>query len=240
LFAFFLILLSGYLVYFYFTLPDVSYLAKHMPGTTALMDYRKETARTNHIRFRIKHEWVRFSQIPDLLKKSVRISEDASFYRHEGLDYTEMENSFWKNLENGAYKRGGSTITQQLAKNLYLSTEKSLFRKLREIFITWRMEQALDKNRIFSLYLNEIEFGPGIFGVQAAARTYFHKNVSQLNLEEMIRLTTVIPRPLIVRPTSLEGKFLWKARWILHKLLKYGYIDSVQYKVVAPAFARRR
>ncbi len=229
----------GYLLYFYVSLPDVSYLTNHIPKTTALIEYRIKTAKKNHKKYRVRHYLVRFSKIPDLLKKCVRISEDASFYRHHGLDYAELRESILENIKDGAYKRGGSTITQQLAKNLYLSTEKSIFRKIREVFITWRLEKKLSKNRIFSLYLNEIEFGPGVFGVQTAARVYFHKNVWALNLEEMIRLTAIIPRPLAVRPTGRDRKLLWKSRWILHKLLKYKYINIKQYNSTKPAFTPR-
>ncbi len=236
LFILCLIILGLYAGYFYWSLPDVSLLLKNIPKSTALMDYRKQMAQKDHKRYRIRHRWVGFSRIPDLLKKSVRISEDASFYKHHGVDYTELKESFIKNIKNGAYRRGGSTITQQLAKNLYLSNQKSLMRKIRELFIAWRLENVLSKNRIFSLYLNEIEFGPGIFGVQAAARRYFHKDVKDLNLEEIIRLTAVIPRPLSVRPTSRDRRLMWKARWILHKLLKYKYIKLDQYKATAPAF----
>ena len=164
-----------------------------------------------------------------MLKKTIRISEDANFYFHKGIDYDELKEAIKKNWEEGTFARGGSTITQQLAKNLYLSTKKSFFRKIEEYFIARRLEDNLSKNRIFELYLNVIEFGSGIFGVEAAARYYFGKNVADLNLEEIIRLTAIIPRPLSISANGKSRWLLWRCRWIAGKLLLYKYIDQATY-----------
>ncbi len=231
-------LLLFFFIYFYRTLPDVYYLKTHHPKRTALMELRLEQAKQHGKKLRIRQYWVRFSTIPRLLKQAVRISEDASFYKHEGVDYTELKESLKRDLREGRLARGGSTITQQLAKNLYLSTQKSFWRKIREYFIARRLEKGLSKNRIFHLYLNVIEFGPGIFGVQAASRYYFRKNVDQLNLEEIVRLTAVIPRPLSISPRSRKRWLLWKCRWILHKLFLYGYISQEEYDQTLPAFKK--
>ena len=176
-------------------------------------------------KLRIRQRWVSFKEIPNLLKQTVRISEDANFYFHEGIDLEELELSIKKNLEKGEFARGASTITQQLAKNLYLSTQKSIWRKIREFFISRELESTLSKNRIFHLYLNIIEYGKGIFGVSAASRYYFGKSVSQLNDEEIIRMTAVIPKPLEVRPDQDSKWLLWRCRWITDKLLLYKYIE---------------
>lgn len=216
----------GYSIYFYYSLPDVAYLKSKNPGRTALMQLRLDEAKMNHQKLRIRQYWVSYSHIPELLKKTIRISEDASFYSHEGVDYEELKESIIKNLEEGKLARGGSTITQQLAKNLYLSTEKSFLRKIREYFIARRLEDELSKNRIFHLYLNIIEFGPGIFGVEAASRYYFKKSVNNLDLEEMVRLTAIIPRPLITSPVKNSRWLNWKCKWILSKLALYDYIDQ--------------
>ncbi|MEJ2545092.1 MAG: transglycosylase domain-containing protein [Calditrichaceae bacterium] len=141
-----------------------------------------------------------------------------------------------RNFEEGKLARGGSTITQQLAKNLYLSTEKSFLRKLKEYFIAQRLEKELSKYRIYHLYLNIIEFGPGIFGVEAASRYYFKKSVKNLNLEEMVRLTAIIPRPLITNPKGHSGWLKWKCKWILRKLALYNYIDQATYDANLMAF----
>ena len=209
----------------YLSLPDVTHLKNNNPKITAFMQLRNEQAEAQGKKYNIRQNWVSFQTIPDLLKKAVRISEDASFYEHRGIDYEELKESIRKNFEKGAIVRGGSTITQQLAKNLFLSPEKSFLRKMQEYFITKRLEDELSKDRIFNLYLNVIELGPGIFGVEAASQHYFNKSVQNLNLEEIVRLAAIIPRPLTVSPKK-DGKWLkWKVEWIFHKMKLYEYID---------------
>jgi monofunctional biosynthetic peptidoglycan transglycosylase len=209
----------------YLSLPDVTYLKINNPKITAIMQLRKEHAVSQGKKYDIKQNWVSFKTIPDLLKKAVRISEDASFYEHKGIDYKELKASIEKNFEKGTLVRGGSTITQQLAKNLFLSPEKSFLRKIREYFIAKRLENELSKDRIFNLYLNLIELGPGIFGVEAASQHYFNKSVQNLNIEEIVRLTAIIPRPLAVSPNEDSEWLKWKVEWIFHKMKLYKYID---------------
>ena len=230
---FVVLLLAGLI---YFSLPEVGDLQKHNPKTTSFIQMRKQQAKQAGKRIRVRQRWVRFSTIPKRLKQAIRISEDASFYRHEGIDFEELKESIKKDIKSGTLKRGGSTITQQLAKNLYLSSEKSFIRKIKEYLIARRLEAALSKNRIFHIYLNVIEFGWGIFGVQAAARSYFGCNVSEFSLEQMIRLAAVIPRPLRTNPKKNSRWLLWKARWILKKMKRYKYISAAEYEQVLPAF----
>jgi monofunctional biosynthetic peptidoglycan transglycosylase len=218
------------------SLPDIEILIKNNPKTTALMEQRKAEALVAGKKLRIRQQWVPFKQIPTLLKKTVRISEDANFYFHEGIDLDELEVSIKKNWEKGEFARGGSTITQQLAKNLYLSTEKSIWRKIKELFISRELESNLSKNRIFHLYLNIIEFGRGLFGVAAASRYYFGKSISELNEEEIIRLTAVIPKPLSARPVQNNKWILWRCRWITDKLLLYKYIESAKHDSLSSLF----
>jgi monofunctional biosynthetic peptidoglycan transglycosylase len=218
-------------LYFYLTLPEVSYLENKNPQTTALIELRKKQAKESGRTYKIRQSWVSFGKIPKLMKQTVRITEDAAFYQHEGVDYVELKESIKRNWREGRFARGASTITQQLAKNLYLSTEKSIFRKIREYFIARFLEKTLSKNRIFHLYLNIIEFGDGIFGVQAASRFYFNKNVDRLSLEEIIRLTAVIPKPLTENPLKNTGWLKWKCKWILEKLYQYGYITENRYRI---------
>lgn len=223
-------------IYVYFSLPEVYSLKTHNPKTTALMDQRIREARRSYRPFLIRQSWVSFDTIPQRLKDIIRITEDAGFYQHHGIDFAELKASIRKNWEKGGYVRGGSTITQQLAKNLYLSTEKSIFRKINEYFIAKHLEANLSKHRIFNLYLNIIELGPGIFGVQAAARYYFNKNVGELNLEEMVRLAAIIPRPLKIDPRSDHQWLKWKARWILDALRRYDYISLEEHRFVISQF----
>ncbi len=229
-------LLVGSALLIYLNLPDVGDLITNNPRTTALMLQRFREAKKSQTNLVIRQQWVSFAKIPKLLKNTVRITEDASFYQHQGVDFTELKAAIKKNWQKGKYVRGASTITQQLAKNLYLSTEKSVIRKIKEYLITRRLETRLSKKRIFDLYLNVIEFGPGIFGVQAAAQNFFNKNVSQLDLEEIVRLTAVIPKPLKETPTRNSSWIKWKAGWILDALQRYKYIDQREYQVVKEEF----
>lgn len=220
-------------LYLYLSLPNVSYLKTRNPRTTALIEQRQREAQHAGKEFKVRQIWVGFDAIPELLKEAVRVAEDARFYEHEGIDYEEMSEAVKKNLERGRWSRGASTITQQLAKNLYLSTEKSLIRKLKEFLLALRLEDELTKNRILHLYLNVIEFGPGIFGVEAAARHYFGKSAGQLTLEEIVRLTAVIPKPLSENPTRNSRWLKWRAGWILSTLRKTGHISADQYQQVS-------
>jgi monofunctional biosynthetic peptidoglycan transglycosylase len=222
---------------FQLSVPDVESLITTNPKTTSLMIQRKSEAEEAGKKLRIRQRWVPFKQIPKLFKKTVRISEDANFYFHEGIDLEEIEESIKKNWETGEFARGASTITQQLAKNLYLTTDKSIWRKIKEYFITRELESTLSKNRIFHLYLNIIEYGRGIFGVEAASRYYFGKSVSDLNDEEIIRLTAVIPKPLSVRPDQDNKWILWRCRWITNKLLLYKYIEPAEHDSLLHLFS---
>ena len=228
------ILIAGF--YFYLGLPDVSGLKTKNPRSTALMVQRYRAAKQTDATYRIRQRWIDFEAIPKLLRETVRITEDASFYQHSGIDYAELKAAIKKNWQKGEYARGASTITQQLAKNLYLSTEKSIIRKIKELLITIRLEKNLSKDRIFEIYLNVIEWGPGIFGVNMASQYYFHKSVGDLTLEEMVRLVAVIPQPLKINPTENSDWLKWKARWILDALRRYAYIDQTQYQTTHDRF----
>jgi monofunctional biosynthetic peptidoglycan transglycosylase len=223
-------------LFIYLSLPDVTDLRSKDPRTTALMVQRWREAQKSDQKFQLRQKWVAFDRIPKLLIDTVRVTEDAAFYQHKGVDFAELKIVIKKSWEKGELVRGASTITQQLAKNLYLSTEKSILRKIKEYFIARRLEETLPKSRIFHLYLNVIEFGPGIFGVQAASRYYFQKDVSQLELEEIVRLTAVIPKPLKENPTGSSRWLKWKARWILDTLKRYNYIRPQEYQPVKAVF----
>lgn len=217
--------------FFFLTLPDVEFLKTKDPETTALIEQRKAEAKKKNRKLKIRQKWVRFDYIPQLLKDTVRVSEDIDFYHHNGIDYYELKEAIKRNLKEGKKARGGSTITQQLAKNLFLSTEKSYYRKLKEFFIAKKLEEHLSKNRIFHIYLNIIELGQGIFGVEAASEYYFGKPVGDLELVEIIRLVAVLPKPLKVNPISNTSRYLkWRANLLLERLIKYEFITDEEYK----------
>jgi monofunctional glycosyltransferase len=227
-----------YVVYIFLTLPDVEYLKTGNPKTSAIMEQRKKEAEELGKTLKIRQKWVSYNAIPQLLKNTVLTSEDASFYSHDGIDYYELKESIKKNLEKGKISRGGSTITQQLAKNLFLSTERSYFRKIKEFFIAKKLEKYLSKDRILYLYLNVIEFGNGIFGVEAASEFYFGKPVGSLSLSEIVRLVSVIPMPLKVTPVSGTRYLKWRARLLLTRIKAYHYISEEQYNDVITQFKR--
>jgi monofunctional biosynthetic peptidoglycan transglycosylase len=230
------LIVIGMALYIYLSLPDVRELETKNPETTALIHHRIRQAQKPYKNIDIRQDWVEFDAIPNLLKDTIRICEDAAFYQHRGIDFTELKEAIKKNWEKGKYVRGGSTITQQLAKNLYLSTHKSILRKIKEYFIAQRLEAHLGKKRIFSLYLNIIELGPGIYGVQAASIYYFKKNVDELDLEEIVRLTAVIPKPLRIDPRGDSRWLKWKATWILDALKRYEYISKEEHQTVIKRF----
>jgi monofunctional biosynthetic peptidoglycan transglycosylase len=230
------LIIIGFIAHTLLTLPDVSGLKTQNPEMSALMELRAQQAGKEGKDYVIKHIWVSFPHIPQLLKDTVRIAEDAGFYWHKGIDFEELKESIKKNIREKKFLRGGSTITQQLAKNLYLSPKKSILRKIREYLIARKLEKNLSKDRIFELYLNFIELGTGIFGVQAASRYYFGFSVDGLTVEEIVRLVAVLPRPLSSNPLDDSEWFKWRCRWLLHKLQLYEYISEDTYRDVVSLF----
>jgi monofunctional biosynthetic peptidoglycan transglycosylase len=230
------VLIVAYIAHLFLTLPDVSGLKTDNPKSTALMQARIKQAERDGIELTIRQSWVPFAHIPQLLKDTVRIAEDAGFYWHKGIDFEELKEAIKKNIREKRFARGGSTITQQLAKNLYLSTKKNIFRKLKEYLIARRLEKVLSKDRIFELYMNVIELGPGVFGIQSASRFYFGCSSAELSLEEIIRLVAVLPRPLSTDPRGDSPWLRWRCRWLLHKLQLYEYISQEIYQNMVGRF----
>ena len=185
------------------------------------MQQRIEEARTTGQKLTIEYRWIPLSNISRHLQRAVLIAEDARFYEHAGVDWHEVGESFAANWEQGRIVRGGSTITQQLAKNLYLSTSRDSIRKLRELIVAWMLEATLSKKRILELYLNIIEWGQGIFGIEAAAQRFFHKSASQLTRTESASLAAVIPSPLRYKPTALTPILEKKKEVILQRMSTY-------------------
>ena len=176
-------------------MPDVSALRTTNPTVTALMEARQAQAEAQGRSVGRHWKWVSLSRISPYLRQAVVAAEDASFFTHEGFDWEGIKDAALYNLEAGEFKRGGSTITQQLAKNLYLSSERSLFRKARETLITRALEQHLTKERILELYLNIAEWGQGIYGAEAAARHHFKKPSRDLTSDEAAWLAAILPSP---------------------------------------------
>jgi monofunctional biosynthetic peptidoglycan transglycosylase len=217
-------LLLGIGVYIYLSLPDVSILKRNNPNTTALMELRAEEYRLQRRKSVKQQIWVTYRAISEHLKRAIIISEDASFFSHTGVDTYELKEAIKEDWEKRSLKRGGSTITMQLAKNLYLNPSKNPIRKLQEVVITWQLEWALTKQRIFEIYLNVIEWGPGIYGAEAASRHYFFKPASDLTPVEAATLAAMLPNPRNPREKGL----LYRRNLILTRLFQVGHIGEIE------------
>ena len=212
-----LALLGAYLGTFFVT-PDIAALEKKNPGKTAFMEWREEQWAKEGKKKAITQRWVPLSQVSPMLLKAVLIGEDDKFYQHEGFDYEALEQAFEKNMKEGRFAAGASTISQQLTKNLFLSPEKSITRKLKEAILTWRMEHTLSKRRILELYVNVAEWGDGIFGIEAAARHHFHKSAKDLTSMEAARLASVLPNPIRFNPTGDQRYVSFRAG-LIHSIM---------------------
>lgn len=185
----------------YFVLPDVGALREENPEKTAFMRYRERQWLDQGVQKEIRNRWVPLSRISRSLQRAVLVAEDGKFWEHEGFDYEAIEEAVRKNVRKKEFAFGASTITQQLARNLYLSPSKNPVRKLKEAILTWRIERELSKERILELYLNVAEWGDGIYGIEAAARHYYGKGARHLSAREASRLAAVLPGPLSYSPT---------------------------------------
>jgi len=206
------------LAYLYLTLPDVRQLKTENPTTTAWMELRDREAVAKGRSPRRVQRWVSYSHVSPNLKRAVLVAEDDAFWQHEGIDLEQLQESLEKDWARGRLLRGGSTITQQLAKNLYLSPSKDPLRKLRELIIARRLEAELKKARILELYLNVIEWGDGVYGVEAASRTYFQSNAASLGPSESALLAAAIVNPRLLNPARPGARLLRRQQLILRRM----------------------
>jgi monofunctional glycosyltransferase len=190
-----LLLVFVFIVYELWIFAQIGWMRWSNPSTSAFMDRRLAAMQEKNPKARLKHQWVDYGRISVNLKRALIVSEDAKFAQHEGFDWEAIEKALEKNLQRGKVVSGGSTISQQLAKNLFLTGERSAIRKAQEAVITLMLEAALPKRRIFEIYLNIIEWGDGVFGAQAAAAHYFQISAGQLNEWQAARLAAMVPSP---------------------------------------------
>jgi len=207
-----------YAAFIYLTLPDVRSLRTTNPETTAFMELRAREARAKGTAPRKVQRWVPYGRISPNLKRAVLVAEDSGFWRHEGIEFEQMKESIEANFERLEFARGGSTITQQLAKNLYLSPSKNPMRKVREILIARRLEAELSKQRILELYLNVIEWGDDIYGVEAAARTYFGKSAAEVGPQESALLAGAIINPHVHSPARPTARLRRRQQMIMRRM----------------------
>jgi monofunctional glycosyltransferase len=214
------LLAAGFAVvaYAYLSLPDVRLLRTENPRTTAFMELRQQEAHAKGKPAFQEHRWVPYARISANLKRAVIVTEDSAFWQHEGVDYEQLRESMEVNWERGEFARGASTITQQLAKNLYLSPSKNPMRKLRELLITRRLEVELSKQRILEIYLNVIEWGDGVWGAEAAARKYFRKSAADLSASESALLAGAIANPRFMDPGRPSARLRTRQSMIMRRM----------------------
>ncbi len=203
---------------------DVRALARRPPGVTGVMRQREAEARKAGRRFRVHQTFVPLSGISRHLINAVVVAEDPKFFGHEGIDWEAIRESVEIDVKKRRFFRGGSTITQQLAKNLFFTTRKSITRKLREAVVTRWLEDDLSKRRILELYLNVIEWGDGTFGCEAAAERYFGKSVAEVGPEEAAGLAAMIPSPRRINPTVSPARYGRAQRRVLWLMEHAGYV----------------
>ena len=188
-------LLLVLLLYQLWIFAHIFWWIKFNPATSSFMDNRLEVMQNKNPDAELQHQWVPYSKISNHLKRALIAAEDAKFVDHEGFDWEGIQKAYEKNLRKGKIVAGGSTISQQLAKNLFLSTKRTPWRKGEEALITIMLEKMMDKERIFEIYLNVIEWGNGVFGAEAAARHYYQVGAGRLSKEQAASLAAMVPNP---------------------------------------------
>jgi monofunctional glycosyltransferase len=182
------------LIQLYFFL-QIGWWVGHNPSSTSFMRQQLLVLREKNPNAKLQHKWVPYNRISGNLKRAIIASEDSNFSEHEGVDWDALQRAYEKNSKKGKVVAGGSTITQQLAKNLFLSGDRSYLRKAQEFVITFMLEFWMDKERIFEIYLNVVEFGSGVFGAEAAAQHYYGVSAAQLGASQAAKLAVMLPNP---------------------------------------------
>lgn len=218
----------------YIFIPDVSELKKTNPIPSSFMEYRMAQWKEEGLDKNITQKWVKLKQISPYVIKAVLISEDDKFWNHDGFDTKGLEDAFERNLKEGKFSAGGSTISQQLSKNLYLNPSKNPIRKIKEAILTYRIEHTLSKKRIIEIYLNVAEWGDGIFGIEAAARHYFHKSAKNLTAMEAAKLASVLPNPIIYNPIGNQKIVLKKANRLYKIMQRRGIVIPEFVEIMKP------
>jgi monofunctional biosynthetic peptidoglycan transglycosylase len=218
--AFVVLLAAGFAcgAYIYLTLPDIRVLRTQNPQTTAFIELRAQQAQAKGEPVRRIQRWAPYARISGNLKRAVLVAEDSAFWQHEGVDFQQLKESMEVNIERMEWARGASTITQQLAKNLYLSPSKNPIRKVRELLIARRLEAELTKQRILELYLNVVEWGNGIYGAEAAARTYFGKSAADLTASEAALLAGALVNARLLDPAHPTARLRRRQDMVLKRM----------------------
>lgn len=221
------------------TLPDIENIRKQDTGLS--IKIKDAGGRPKDWIVGVKNRsWVTLSQISPYLITAVIASEDDAFFQHKGFDLDELKDAIKTDIEKKRFARGASTITMQLARNLYLTKEKTLTRKLKEAYLTYRIESLLTKNRILELYLNVAEWGPGIYGIGEASEYYFGKSPSELNLKEATLLAVMLPSPRYYNPYVRMAKIEKRQHYLLTRMLAEHDIQDLEYELAVSTAIKLR
>jgi monofunctional biosynthetic peptidoglycan transglycosylase len=206
------------------TWPDVAALARRNPPTTAFIERYRAQQRAARRDDRVQRVWVPYAAIASSVKRAVLVADDINFFSHRGFDLGEIRVAVTRALEEVESPRGASTISQQLAKNLWLSPSRNPLRKLEEAILTWQLERTLSKRRILELYLNVVELGSGIYGIEAASRRYFAKPASELTDDEAAELAASLPSPATWHPGSTRPGYRRHVESIQRRMTKATFL----------------
>ncbi|HJV75549.1 MAG TPA: monofunctional biosynthetic peptidoglycan transglycosylase [Noviherbaspirillum sp.] len=190
----------------------------HNPSSTSFMNHQLSILREKNPQAQLKHKWVSYNRISNHLKRAIIAAEDSNFSGHEGVDWEAMQKAYERNTKKGKVVAGGSTITQQLAKNLFLSGERSYLRKAQEVVITYMLESMMDKERIFEIYLNVVEWGVGVFGAEAASQHYYGISAANLSSVQAARLAVMLPKPRFYDKNRGSGYLARRTDLILRRM----------------------
>ena len=236
-----LLLLVVWLLWEWATFPNTAKLASENPATTAFMEQRKRDLRAAGKPDALLYTFVRYDRISPYLRRAVLVAEDNDFYEHQGVDVKAMKEAIQRDWTRRKITHGGSTITQQLAKNLYLSPSRNPLRKVKEYFLARSLERHLSKKRILELYLNVVEMGERVYGAEAASKLYFKHSAAALSPQQAALLAGCLPNPRIMNPGSPNKRLRARQRMILSRMRRWGYLMEeevlTEKKPAAPAAA---
>jgi len=223
------VLLFGWVLWQALTWPDVAALAHRRPVTTAFIEHHRHGGWFHWFQASrpVEWQWVPYAQISPNLKRAVLCGEDLGFFSHHGFERGEMKAALQDAWEEKRLPRGASTITQQLAKNLWLSPSRNPLRKLEEAALTRQLEAHLDKRRILELYLNVVELGPGIYGAEAAARHYYGKSARSLSEREAAQLAASLPSPVEWHPGADNRAYRRHVQTVLRRMSRAGWLTEL-------------
>jgi monofunctional glycosyltransferase len=219
-----LLVIAAWLVWEWLTWPDVARLATEAPSTTSFMEIRRKELRQQGKDDSILYTWVPYGRISPYLRRAALVAEDDTFYEHSGVDVKAMQDALKKDWEKKKLSQGGSTITQQLAKNLYLSSSRNPLRKAKEYLLARSLENHLTKKRILELYLNVVEMGERVYGAEAAAQYYFKEPASALSPQQAALLAGCLPNPRVMTPAHPSKRLRSRQAMILSRMRRWGYL----------------